>query len=232
MKLSIIIPVYNEVKTLEEILKRIKNQTHIDKEIILIDDYSTDGSRELIEDKLKLQVDKILLNEKNFGKGYSVRQGIKAAEGDIILIQDADLEYSPSDYNKLINPILNNNADVVYGSRFIGSDEKRVLFFWHTIGNKFLTLLSNIFTNLNLTDMENCFKVFRSNIVKNIRLNENRFGFEPEITAKISKKNFRIYEVGVKYYGRKYKDGKKITWKDGFSAIRCIIYYNLLNKKI
>ena len=228
MKLSIIIPVYNEVKTLEEILKRIKNQTHIDKEIILIDDYSTDGSRELIENKLKLQVDKILLNEKNFGKGYSVRQGIKAAEGDIILIQDADLEYSPSDYDKLINPILNNNADVVYGSRFIGSDEKRVLFFWHTIGNKFLTLLSNIFTNLNLTDMENCFKVFRSDIVKNIRLNENRFGFEPEITAKISKKNFRIYEVGVKYYGRKYKDGKKITWKDGFSAIRCIIYYNVL----
>ena len=228
MKLSIIIPTYNEVKTLEEILKRIKNQTHLDKEIILIDDCSTDGSRELIENKLKLQIDKILLNEKNFGKGYSVRQGIKAAEGDIILIQDADLEYSPSDYDKLINPILNNNADVVYGSRFIGSDEKRVLFFWHTIGNKFLTLLSNIFTNLNLTDMENCFKVFRSDVVKNITLNENRFGFEPEITAKISKKNFRIYEVGVKYYGRKYKDGKKITWKDGFSAIRCIIYYNLL----
>ena len=229
MKLSIIIPVYNEVKTLEEILKRIKNQTHIDKEIILIDDYSTDGSRELIENKLKLQVDKILLNEKNFGKGYSVRQGIKAAEGDIILIQDADLEYSPSDYDKLINPILNNNADVVYGSRFIGSDEKRVLFFWHTIGNKFLTLLSNIFTNLNLTDMENCFKVFRSDIVKNIRLNENRFGFEPEITAKVAKLNLRIFEVGVKYYGRKYNEGKKITWKDGFSAIRCIVYYNLFN---
>ena len=228
MKLSIIIPTYNEVKTLEEILKRIKNQIHLDKEIILIDDCSTDGSRELIENKLKSQIDKILLNEKNFGKGYSVRQGIKAAEGDIILIQDADLEYSPSDYDKLINPILNNNADVVYGSRFIGSDEKRVLFFWHTIGNKFLTLLSNIFTNLNLTDMENCYKVFRSDVVKNITLNENRFGFEPEITAKISKKNFRIYEVGVKYYGRKYKDGKKITWKDGFSAIRCIIYYNLL----
>ena len=214
-------------QTLEEILKRIKKQTHIDKEIILIDDYSTDGSRELIENKLKLQVDKIILNEKNFGKGYSVRKGIKAAEGNIILIQDADLEYSPSDYDKLINPILNNNADIVYGSRFVGSEEKRVLFFWHTIGNKFLTLLSNIFTNLNLTDMENCFKVFRSNIVKNIRLHENRFGFEPEITAKISKKNFRIYEVGVKYYGRKYKDGKKITWKDGFSAFRCIIYYNL-----
>ena len=139
MKLSIIIPIYNEVKTLEEIVKRIKKQTHIDKEIILIDDYSTDGSRELIENKLKLQVDKIILNEKNFGKGYSVRKGIKAAEGNIILIQDADLEYSPSDYDKLINPILNNNADIVYGSRLVGSEEKRVLFFWHTIGNKFLT---------------------------------------------------------------------------------------------
>jgi glycosyltransferase involved in cell wall biosynthesis len=227
MKLSVIIPIYNEFKTLEEILKRIKNQTHIQKEIILIDDFSTDGSRELIETKLKSKVQKIILNEKNYGKGYSVRQGIEIAEGDIILIQDADLEYSPTDYDKLVNPILNNDADIVYGSRFIGSDEKRVLFFWHTLGNKFLTLLSNVFTNLNLTDMENCYKVFRSNIIKNIELKENRFGFEPEITAKISKKDFRIYEVGVKYYGRKYKDGKKITWKDGFSAIRCIILYSL-----
>ena len=227
MKLSIIIPVYNEIKTLEEILKRIKNQTHIDKEIILIDDFSTDGSRELIKNKLKSKVQKIIFNEKNYGKGYSVRQGIEIAEGDIILIQDADLEYSPTDYDKLVNPILNNDADIVYGSRFIGSDEKRVLFFWHTLGNKFLTLLSNVFTNLNLTDMENCYKVFRSNAVKNIELKENRFGFEPEITAKISKKDFRIYEVGVKYYGRKYKDGKKITWKDGLSAIRCIIQYSL-----
>ena len=227
MKLSVIIPIYNEFKTLEEILKRIKNQTHIEKEIILIDDFSTDGSRELIENKLKSKVQKIILNEKNYGKGYSVRQGIEIAEGDIILIQDADLEYSPTDYDKLVNPILNNDADIVYGSRFIGSDEKRVLFFWHTLGNKFLTLLSNVFTNLNLTDMENCYKVFRSNIIKNIELKENRFGFEPEITAKISKKDFRIYEVGVKYYGRKYKDGKKITWKDGFSAIRCIILYSL-----
>ena len=227
MKLSVIIPIYNEFKTLEEILKRIKNQTHIDKEIILIDDFSTDGSRELIKNKLKSKVQKIILNEKNYGKGYSVRQGIEIAEGDIILIQDADLEYSPTDYDKLVNPILNNDADIVYGSRFIGSDEKRVLFFWHTLGNKFLTLLSNVFTNLNLTDMENCYKVFRSDIIKNIELKENRFGFEPEITAKISKKDFRIYEVGVKYYGRKYKDGKKITWKDGFSAIRCIILYSL-----
>ena len=227
MKLSVIIPIYNEFKTLEEILKRIKNQTHIEKEIILIDDFSTDGSRELIKNKLKSKVQKIILNEKNYGKGYSVRQGIQIAEGDIILIQDADLEYSPTDYDKLVNPILNNDADIVYGSRFIGSDEKRVLFFWHTLGNKFLTLLSNVFTNLNLTDMENCYKVFRSDIIKNIELKENRFGFEPEITAKISKKDFRIYEVGVKYYGRKYKDGKKITWKDGFSAIRCIILYSL-----
>jgi glycosyltransferase involved in cell wall biosynthesis len=227
MKLSVIIPIYNEFKTLEEILKRINNQNNIEKEIILIDDFSTDGSRELIKNKLKSKVQKIILNEKNYGKGYSVRQGIEIAEGDIILIQDADLEYSPTDYDKLVNPILNNDADIVYGSRFIGSDEKRVLFFWHTLGNKFLTLLSNVFTNLNLTDMENCYKVFRSNIIKNIELKENRFGFEPEITAKISKKDFRIYEVGVKYYGRKYKDGKKITWKDGFSAIRCIILYSL-----
>ena len=227
MKLSIIIPIYNEIKTLEEILKRIKNQTHINKEIILIDDFSTDGSRELINNKLKSEVQKIILNEKNFGKGYSVRQGIEIAEGDIILIQDADLEYSPTDYDKLVNPILNNDADIVYGSRFIGSDEKRIIFFWHTLGNKFLTLLSNVFTNLNLTDMENCYKVFKSSVVKNIELKENRFGFEPEITAKISKKDFRIYEVGVKYYGRKYKDGKKITWKDGLSAIRCIVQYNL-----
>ncbi|MDA9107786.1 glycosyltransferase family 2 protein [Candidatus Pelagibacter sp.] len=227
MKLSIIIPIYNEIKTLEEILKRIKNQTHIDKEIILIDDFSTDGSRELINNKLKSEVQKIILNEKNFGKGYSVRQGIDIAEGDIILIQDADLEYSPTDYDKLVNPILNNDADIVYGSRFIGSNEKRIIFFWHMLGNKFLTFLSNFFTNLNLTDMENCYKVFKSSVIKNIELKENRFGFEPEITAKISKKDLRIYEVGVKYYGRKYKDGKKITWKDGLSAIRCIIQYNL-----
>ena len=227
MKLSILIPCYNEEKTIKDILTKVIKNINQGDEIIIIDDFSTDGTREILKKNLYNFVDRIIFNEKNFGKGYSVRQGIKAAEGDIILIQDADLEYSPSDYNKLINPILNNNADIVYGSRFVGSEEKRVLFFWHTIGNKFLTLLSNIFTNLNLTDMENCFKVFRSNIIKNIRLYENRFGFEPEITAKISKKNLRIYEVGVKYYGRKYKDGKKITWKDGFSAIRCIIYYNL-----
>ena len=168
--------------------------------------------------------------KKNYGKGYSLRKGIEISEGDIILIQDADLEYDPIDYDKIINPILSGNADVVYGSRFIGSDEKRVLYFWHSMGNFILTLLSNMFSNLNLTDMENCYKVFKSDIIKNIKLKENRFGFEPEITAKISKiKNLKIYEVGVKYYGRKYEDGKKITWKDGFSALRCIFYYNFFD---
>ena len=160
-----------------------------------------------------------------------MKRGINAANGEIILIQDADLEYDPSDYDKLLNPIINGYADVVYGSRFIGSDEKRVLYFWHSLGNFILTLLSNIFSNLNLTDMENCYKVFKSDIIKKIEIKENRFGFEPEITAKISKiDDLRIYEVGIKYFGRKYKEGKKITWKDGLSAIRCIIYYNLFSK--
>ena len=176
------------------------------------------------------KVDRIILNEKNYGKGYSIRQGIKKATGDIILIQDADLEYDPNDYQKLLEPILKNNADVVYGSRFIGSNEKRVLYFWHTMGNAFLTFLSNMFTNLNLTDMECCYKVFKSTIIKEIELKENRFGFEPEITAKISKIDVRIYEVGVSYHGRRYSHGKKITWKDGFSALRCIFKYNLFSK--
>jgi len=228
MKLSVIIPCYNEVKTLDKIVDKVNLQSFCDKEIILIDDYSTDGTREIIEKKIKTKVQKIILNNKNYGKGYSLRKGIEAATGDIILIQDADLEYDPEDYPKLVRPIINGYADVVYGSRFIGSDEKRILFFWHSIGNQILTLLSNMFSNLNLTDMENCYKVFKSEVIKNINLKENRFGFEPEITAKIAKKNLRIYEVGVKYYGRKYNEGKKITWKDGFSALRCIIKYNIL----
>lgn len=227
MKLSVIIPCYNEITTIKKIIDKVNLQKNYDKEIIIIDDFSTDGSREIIESEIKSKVQKIIFNDKNYGKGYSLRKGIEAASGDIILIQDADLEYDPSDYQKLIEPIKNNYADVVYGSRFIGSDEKRVLFFWHSVGNYILTLLSNMFSNLNLTDMENCYKVFKSEIIKNIKLEENRFGFEPEITAKIAKKNLRIYEVGVKYYGRKYDDGKKITWKDGFSALRCIIKYNI-----
>jgi glycosyltransferase involved in cell wall biosynthesis len=229
MKLSVIIPCYNEINTLEQIIDKVIAQNLYNKEIIVIDDYSTDGTREILKTRIETKVQKIILNSKNFGKGYSLRQGIKAASGDIILIQDADLEYDPIDYPKLVEPINKGYADVVYGSRFIGADEKRILFFWHSVGNKILTLFSNIFSNLNLTDMENCYKVFKSEVIKNIDLKENRFGIEPEITAKIAKKNLRIYEVGVKYYGRKYKDGKKITWKDGFSALRCIIKYNILN---
>ena len=229
MKLTIIIPCYNEINTIEIILKKIHTFYKNDKEIIVIDDCSTDGSKEILQVKLSKFIDKLIVNNNNFGKGYCIKKGIEEANGDIILIQDADLEYDPTDYYKLINPIKNNYADVVYGSRFIGSEEKRVLYYWHSLGNYFLTLLSNIFSNLNLTDMEVCFKAFKADILKNIKLNENRFGFEPEITAKIAKLNLRIYEVGVKYYGRKYSEGKKITWKDGISAIRCILYYNIFD---
>ncbi len=228
MKLSIIVPCYNEESTIKEIIKKINSQKDIEKEIIVIDDCSTDQTRTILKNDINDQIQKLILNPKNFGKGYSIREGIKESTGDLILIQDADLEYDPRDFKKLINPILDGIADVVYGSRFIGDAERRVLYFWHMVGNKFLTLLSNMLTNLNLSDMEVCYKVFRSEIIKDINLKENRFGFEPEITAKIAKKNIRIYEVGVKYFGRTYSDGKKITWKDGFSALRCIFYYNLL----
>ncbi len=230
MKISIIIPCYNEEKTIEKIIDKVRDSMSSPYEIIVIDDGSTDKTGLILENNLKNKINKILINEKNYGKGYSVKKGIEVTNGDIIIIQDADLEYDPKDYTKLIKPIEEGFADVVYGSRFIGSDEKRVLYFWHMIGNKFLTLLSNMLTNLNLTDMEVCYKVFKSEILKKINLYENRFGFEPEITAKISKQNIRIYEVGVKYYGRTYAEGKKINWKDGFRAIWCIFYYNLLSK--
>ena len=229
MKVSIIIPVFNEVNTVKLLLDKVIENSPNDREIIIIDDFSNDGTRELLKNGLNKKIDKLILNQKNFGKGYSVRQGIKEASGDVILIQDADLEYNPSDYKRLLNPIVKYNADVVYGSRFSGSEEKRVLYFWHTIGNKFLTLLSNTFTNLNLTDMENCYKIFKRDIIQKIELKENRFGFEPEVTAKIAKKDVRIFEVGVSYNGRKYTEGKKITWRDGFSAIRCIIKYHFIN---
>lgn len=227
MNVSIIIPCFNEEKTISEIIHSVKKNINDNDEIIVIDDYSTDKTRDILEGDLKNKINNLILNEKNFGKGYSIRKGIEKSKGDIILIQDADLEYDPSDYQRLLKPIKEGFADVVYGSRFIGSEEKRVLYFWHMVGNKLLTLLSNMLTNLNLTDMEVCYKVFKANVIKDIRLEENRFGFEPEITAKISKKNIKIYEVGVKYFGRTYSDGKKITWRDGFSALRCIFYYNL-----
>jgi glycosyltransferase involved in cell wall biosynthesis len=229
MKISIIIPCYNEEKTIEKIIQKVINNKEFEKEIIVIDDYSTDNSKKILQNQLSTSINHLIINEKNYGKGYSIRKGIEVATGDIIIIQDADLEYDPSDYSKLINPIKNGYADVVYGSRFIGSDEKRVLLYWHSVGNYILTMLSNMFTNLNLTDMENCYKTFRSEIIKSINLKENRFGFEPEVTAKIAKKKVRIFEVGVKYYGRSYDEGKKINWKDGVSAIRCILYYNLFS---
>ena len=226
-KISVIIPCYNESPTILKIIEKILNNKIFDYEIIVIDDYSTDGSREALKQLDNKKIHHLILNDKNYGKGYSIRQGIKIATGDIIIIQDADLEYEPLDYGRLIMPILDGHAEVVFGSRFIGSEEKRVLYFWHRFGNGLLTIFSNILTNLNMTDMECCYKVFKSDIIKNIKLEEDRFGFEPEIVAKIARKNLIIYEVGVRYHGRKYVDGKKITWKDGFSAIRCIIKYNI-----
>jgi glycosyltransferase involved in cell wall biosynthesis len=225
--ITIIIPCYNEVKTIEIIVNKILKLNKYEFEIIIIDDYSIDGTREILKDKLSNKVSLIIYNEKNYGKGYCIKKGIERSNGNVILIQDADLEYDPQDYPKLINPIINNYADVVYGSRFVGGDEKRVLFFWHTVANKILTLISNIFSNLNLTDMECGYKVFRSEVLKKITLNQNRFGFEPEITAKISKMNIRIFEVGVSYFGRTYSEGKKITYKDAFNALYCIIRYNI-----
>ena len=229
MKVSIIIPCFNEVNTVETLLDSVIKEKSCEKEIIIIDDFSTDGTRKILQNLNGIKYTKLILNDTNRGKGYCIKKGIEKSTGDIILIQDADLEYSPTDYKILTDPIKNGYADVVFGSRFIGSQQKRVLFFWHTVGNKFLTILSNMFTNLNLTDMECCYKVFKKDVIKKLVLKENRFGIEPEITAKISKQNIKIYEVGVKYFGRKYNEGKKITWKDGFAAIYCIIIYNLFN---
>ena len=229
MKISIIIPCYNEQNTISLVIDKILSSYTGEKQIIVIDDCSNDKTREILNSDLKNKIDKIILNDKNYGKGFSIRKGINIAEGDIILIQDADLEYDPSDYNNLIKPIEKGVADVVYGSRFLGGEEKRVLYFWHTLGNKFLTIFSNMFSNLNLTDMEVGYKLFKSDVIKDINLLEERFGFEPEVTAKIAKKKIRIFEVGISYYGRKYEDGKKVTWKDGISALRCIVKYNLFD---
>jgi glycosyltransferase involved in cell wall biosynthesis len=226
MKLSIVIPCYNEKETICDVVEAIRNTPYEEKEIIIVDDCSTDGTRELLKSEIGPTIDRILYHEVNKGKGAALRTGIQAATGDILIIQDADREYDPKEYQGLVEPILRNDADVVYGSRFMGGRPHRVLYFWHSVGNRFLTLLSNMLTNLNLTDMETGFKVFRRELIQSITIEESRFGFEPEITAKIAKLDCRIYEVGITYRGRTYAEGKKIVWKDGVWAIWCIIKYN------
>jgi len=227
LKLTIVIPCYNEKSTIETLIMAVKNSPYENKEIIVVDDCSTDGTRKILKDSFESLVDRIIYHEKNSGKGAALRTGFQAATGDIVIVQDADLEYDPNEYPKIIEPILQGKADVVYGSRFIGGEPHRVLYFWHRLGNGFLTLLSNMFTNLNLTDMETCYKAFRRSIIQSIEIEEDRFGFEPEITAKIAKKRCRVFEVGISYSGRTYEAGKKIGWRDGMKAIYCIIKYNL-----
>ena len=224
--LSVIVPCFNEINTIEEVINKIKNSPIDSKEIIIVDDFSTDGSREFLG-KIKDEEIVTIFHEKNKGKGAALSSGIALARGEIIIIQDADLEYDPGEFPRVIGPIIDGKADAVYGSRFQGGQPHRVVYYWHRLGNGFLTFLSNIFTDLNLTDMETCYKAFKSSLIKKINIEEKRFGFEPEITAKVSKLDCRIYEVGISYYGRTYKEGKKIGWKDGFRAIYCILKYNL-----
>lgn len=232
VRLSVVIPVFNELATLQEIVRRVRAvelpPPFVGKELLLVDDGSTDGTRDLLP-QLEAAYDdvRVILHEKNQGKGAALRTGFRAATGDVVIVQDADLEYDPNEYPRLLIPIADGRADVVYGSRFIGGDSHRVLYFWHTVGNRVLTLLSNMMTDLNLTDMETCYKVFRREVIQSVLIEENRFGFEPEITAKLSKKGVRIYEVGISYSGRTYEEGKKIGWKDGVRALWCIAKYNL-----
>ena len=224
--LSVVVPCFNEIKTIGEVIENILDSPINPKEVIIVDDFSSDGSREYLK-KINNENIKVIFHEKNLGKGAALSTGIAFAKGEIIIIQDADLEYDPKEYPNVIGPIINGKADIVYGSRFQGGQPHRVVYFWHRVGNGFLTIFSNLFTDLNLTDMETCYKAFRSDIIKSIEIEEKSFGFEPEITAKISKLNCRIYEVGISYYGRTYKEGKKIGWKDGIRAIYCILKYNL-----
>ena len=232
--LSIVIPIYNEEKTVEECVQRVLSvKLSLDRELILVNDASSDNSENVIRglcSKYKNVTIKTMSHPVNMGKGAALKTGFSMVEGDVVIIQDADLEYDPKDYSRLLKPILDGRADVVYGSRFVGSEEKRVLYYWHYLGNRFLTTLSNMCTNLNLTDMETCYKVFRKEVVDRLNIQSRRFGVEPEMTAKIAKERWRVYEVGISYSGRTYDEGKKITWKDGLVAIWTIIYYKFFNE--
>lgn len=229
MKLSVVMPCYNEINTIEAIVNRVLAvELPVDRELIIVDDCSTDGTREFLARYHDHEVIRVIYHQVNQGKGAALRTGFAHATGDIVLVQDADLEYDPAEYPKLLRPILEGKADVVYGSRFIGGEAHRVLYFWHSMMNKFLTTLSNMFTDLNLTDMEVCYKVFRKSVLDQITLEENRFGFEPEVTAKVARLRCPVYEVGVSYYGRTYEEGKKIGWKDGVRAIYVILKYGLI----
>ena len=229
-KITILIPCFNESKTIEEVILKIKQNEITNKEIIIVDDFSNDGSKEILKEKLSSKVDKIIYHEKNLGKGACIKTGLKHVTGEVVIIQDADFEYDPNEYKKLIKPILEFKADIVYGSRFVGSEGKRTLYFWNRVANYILTTFSNMCTNINLTDMETGFKCFRTSAIKSINLKENGFGFEPEVTAKLANKNFKFFEVGITYQGRTYEEGKKIRAIDGVKAIFCIIKYNFFTK--
>jgi glycosyltransferase involved in cell wall biosynthesis len=227
VKISIVIPCYNEKDTIERIVEAVRSAAIESREIIVVDDCSQDGTKAVLEEKVSEMVDRIIYHPVNRGKGASLRSGFAAATGEIILVQDADLEYSPDDYPVLLEPLLSGKADAVFGSRFMGGRPHRVLLFWHMAGNRFLTLLSNMFTNLNLTDMETGYKAFKASLIKSIQIEEDRFGVEPEIIAKLARADCRIYEVGISYNGRTYREGKKVNWKDGIRAIYAIVKYNL-----